>query len=171
MRKLLLLTLVLFVSNLINSQNTISSEVKMKEKGENYLVVANDKMNENMIAEGDEAKQKAHEIFSQLVLEYPKSESYTYYLFTKGITSSNKTEARKCFEEVIRLNNWQYYTRKSYMNLVYDAIEEKDFENGLKYLEEIKKMNKPTFNCGVERETYEAQIKYLYQACETELKK
>lgn len=143
----------------------------MKEKGENYLVVANDKMNENMIVEANEAKQKAHEFFSQLILEYPKSEGYTYYLFTKGITSSNKTEAKKCFEEVIRLNNWKYYTRKSYMNLVYDAIEEKDFENGLKYLEEIKKLKNPTFSCGVERDIYEAQIKYLNQACEAGLKK
>lgn len=61
-------------------------------------------------------------------------------------------------------SKWGYYKRKSYINLAFIAVEEKDLENGRLYLKEIEKLPPPRFDCGVEHQNYESCLKRFKEA-------
>ena len=167
MRQIIFIT-VLFSFYLTNAQIKEVVETELNEKDETEMVEYQEKFFE---ADSTKYREKAYQSYSLLVSKFPKSEKHTVYLYSKGCLSANKEESKNCFKDVIKVNDWQYYTRRCYIYLSFQAVKDKDFKSLKEYLGAIEKMEKPTFTCGNEMETYKAQLKNLYASYEAGTKK
>lgn len=167
MRRIIFIT-VLFTFYLTNAQMKEVTETELNEKAESEMVEYQEKFFE---ADSTKLREKAYQSYSLLVSNFPKSEKYTVYLYSKGCLSNNKEESKNCFKNVIKANDWKYYTRRCYIHLSFQAFEDKDFKLLKEYLDAIEKMGNPTFTCGNEMETYKAQLKNLYSSYEAGIKK
>ncbi len=159
----IILTILFFAFNVTNAQIKEASETELYEKAERDIGEYYEKY---IDADSTKLRIKAYKSYSLLVSKFPKLEKSSYYLYTIGSLTYDKEESKKCFKEVIRENNWEYYIRKSYISLAFYATDEKDFKTELKCIEEIKKMKNPTFTFRTEMKTYNAQLKNLYTLCE-----
>ncbi|MBC8882430.1 hypothetical protein H9X57_00350 [Flavobacterium piscinae] len=167
--KRIIFILVFVFFNLGNAQTKEISETELYEKAEKAVEEYYEKC-----FEADSLKyiQKAYDCYSELVKHFPNSEKRKVYIYSKGLYSQNNEDAKKCFIEVIQINdnNWLYYIRESYMKLTWYAIKEKEFKTAEKYLNIIDKMKKPSFSCGVEFDVYYSRLKNLRKRCEEGLK-
>ena len=167
MRQIIFIT-VLFTFYLTNAQIKEVTETQLNEKAESEMLEYQEKFFE---ADSTKLREKAYQSYSLLVSNFPKSEKYSVYLYSKGCLSTNEQESKNCFKDVIKANDWLYYTRRSYIHLSFQAVKENDFKSLKEYLDAIEKMEKPTFRCGNEMETYKAQLKNLYASYEAGIKK
>ena len=176
-RKILVISL--FSLFFCNGQVVENTEDEILKKAESFLelfynteesIEDNDSENPSK-NQRDYYGKKANEYFSLLIDKFPNSERMSFYLFSKGSTSSTVEEAKTFHQQVIELNNWSYYTRKSCLILASLSLKEKNLENVLYYLKHIEKMGKPTFTSGMEKEIYETQLTNLYEEYNKGIKK
>lgn len=167
--KRIIFILVFVYFNLGYSQTKEISETELYEKA----YKAEEEYNEKCF-DADSLKyiQKAYECYSELVKLFPNSENRKKYLYSKGLYSQDSEEAKKCYVEVIQINDnkCHFHIIKSYIELSRYAIKEKEFKTAEKYLNIIDKMKKPSFSCGVEFDVYYARLKNLRKLCEEGLK-
>lgn len=181
--KSVLFILLFCLPTLFFAQDETPAEKELLAKAYSYLEALNSNDKDHLPTEidrlnlkdqekiGDYCLSHAHEIFKNLADTYPNSEKQAIYLYYVGQLGNNNTEKKDLFIKVINLNSkWGYYKRQSYLNLASIAIEEKDFKSAKMYLKEIEKLPKPMFTCGVEAQTYNSRLKWLYTACEVGLK-
>jgi hypothetical protein len=166
--KPIVLLLFLVTSSFANSQAKEGSEDELYQKAEAAISEFDDHYGQ---ADSTKLRLKVYEGFSLLVSKFPQSKKISYYLYNKGCFASDKEDTKNCLKKVIQINDWQYYVRQSYLRLSWHAVDEKEFDLALKYLEIIEKMEKPQFRCGNEMQTYYAQLKSIREYCETGLKK
>ena len=160
------LFLIFFTFYFSNAQVKEISETELNEKADAEILEYSEKIFES---DSTRLAQKVYESYSLLVTKFPKSEKRSFYLYTKGCFTLNDEESKNCFKEVVQANDWKYYVRQSYLKLSWIAVREKDYNFALKYLDLIEKMEKPSFTCGNEMETYNAQLKNIRERCENSL--
>jgi hypothetical protein len=160
--------LTFFTIYLTNAQVKELSESELQEKADTEILEYSERIYD---ADSTKLREKAYESYSLLVKQYSKSEKRSFYLYTKGCLAFDDEESKKCFKEVIQINDWQYYVRQSYLKLSWIAVRDKDFNTALKYLDLIEKLEKQKFTCGNEMESYYAQLKNIREQSETGLKK
>ena len=153
-----ILTFMLFAFSLTDAQEMEISETDLYEKAEASVTEYY-----NRYSEADSAiiRTKTYQYYSSLVKNFPKSENYIYYLYTKGCFAHDRAEQKQCFKEVSESGSWAYYRRKALIYLCSYAIDEKEFISAKQYLDAIGKMKKPTFTCGNERETDNSQLEAI----------
>ncbi|MGL2967059.1 hypothetical protein [Flavobacterium sp. XGLA_31] len=166
--KPIIFTVLFLAYSLANSQTKEVSEEELYKKAEADV----SEFDENYYtADSTKLSQKVYDSYSSLSKKFPQSKRISYYLYNKGCFAVDKEESKKCFKEVIQINDWQYYVRQSYVKLSWIAVSEKEFDIALKYLDIIGKMENPRFTCGNEMQSYYAQLKNIRERCETGLKK
>ena len=167
--KQIIFILVFVFFNLGNAQTKEVSETELYDKAQIIEVEYYEKCFE---ADSLKFRHKVYESYSELVKYFPNSKKRSIYLYSKGFYSIDNEEAKKCYSEVIQINdkNWQFYIRESYMMLRWYAINEKAYKTAKKYLDIIDKMKKPVFRCGYELESYYSRLKNLRKSCKEGLK-
>lgn len=107
--------------------------------------------------------------FNELIEKYPNSEHIFRSLYEKGNLEYNLENYKAAKETLNKVVNFGteydgYYKNKTFRLLAEIAIEEKNYEQALQYLD-ASKNQKVTYTCGNALEGDKAQLENMYKRC------
>lgn len=135
------------------------------------MMLSNDSIkskNANKIV--DQLQEQAISQYNLLLEEFPNSKISLDALYQKAEAQYSlglNADAKENFLKVISINPKK---GKSLLKLAYLELEEKNYSEALKYVEERRRINS-LFLCGVEQEVEASQLKFIEEKCKIGLTK
>ena len=135
------------------------------------MMLSNDSIkskNANKIV--DQLQEQAISQYNLLLEEFPNSKFSLDALYQKAEAQYSlglNADAKENFLKVISINPKK---GKSLLKLAYLELDEKNYSEALKYVEERRRINS-LFLCGVEQEVEASQLKFIEEECKIGLTK